>query len=287
MAHLVGDGTLAITSSTSRRTWRWWSGLRRSCSASAVPGAICMAVLFAFDPFDMETVAWYRPSSRHAVGVLLSLCPALILRFDDSAARAVCPRAVFFVLVLLTKSVTVNTAGRDLRSPGGAWPCLSAARRSEPLLPLLRVGATLGIVTLSSSDVCRGDRREPRSGASSNAACSWTGRLASTSREVGVALDLVFFYPARGSLRHAAVVVSLPVAVLIVLAVVEDSRVVGVVRGMLMYGMVLGPARASSTSFPSRTRSSRTTSSTWQACRFWRSSSGQSSGFCKRACRQS
>lgn len=113
----------------------------------AVPGALLAAMIFAFHPVHVESVAWIS-EQKNTLSTVFYLAAALAyLRFQDR--RAICSYLVaslLFVCALLTKTVTATLPAALLvltwwRQGRLTW------REVKPLVPWLLAGIVAGLFT--------------------------------------------------------------------------------------------------------------------------------------------
>jgi tetratricopeptide (TPR) repeat protein len=113
----------------------------------AVPGAILAALIFAFHPVHVESVAWIS-EQKNTLSTVFYLAAALAyLRFRERfSAGSYCVASAFFVCALLTKTVTATLPAALLvvlwwRQGRLGW------RDAAPLLPWLVLGVAAGLFT--------------------------------------------------------------------------------------------------------------------------------------------
>ena len=162
----------------------------------AVPGATFAALCFALHPVSVESVAWIA-EQKNTLSTLFYLAAALsYLRFSDHRRPAQYAWASgWFVLALLTKSVTATLPAALLVIEWWRRGSMEWRRDVAPLLPWLIVGAGAGVFTASLEATQIG-----ASGA--DFALSWAGRVLLAGRVIWFYLgklvwpaNLVFIYP--------------------------------------------------------------------------------------------
>lgn len=113
-----------------------------------VPGAALAAVVFAFHPVHVESVAWITELKNTLSGVFFLAAALAYLRFDrDRGWRPYAAAAALFCLALLSKSVTATLPGVLLVVFWWQRGRLEWRRDIAPLLPFVAVGASAGIFT--------------------------------------------------------------------------------------------------------------------------------------------
>jgi tetratricopeptide (TPR) repeat protein len=114
----------------------------------AVPGALLAASLFAFHPVCVESVAWIA-EQKNTLSLVLYLAAALTyLRYDAGRSRRdYVVATIFFVLALLTKTVTATLPAALLVVFWWKRGRLRARADVRPLLPWFALGAASGVVT--------------------------------------------------------------------------------------------------------------------------------------------
>ncbi len=255
MAHLVGDATLgyhvlnvALHAASAVLVFAILQRL-------SVPGAICTAVLFAFHPVHTESVAWITELKNTLSGFFCLSALLCYLRFDDTRrTRPYVLALVFFVLALLTKSVTATLPAVILALAWLQRGRVDLQRDVQPLLPFFVFGAVMGIVTSLVERTFVG-----ATGAEFE--LSFIERCLVAGRAVSFyfwklmwPLHLVFFYPRWNPDDTQWWQYLFPVAVLLVLALLWRIRAWSRApfAALLMYGMVLGPALGFVNVFPFR-----------------------------------
>ncbi|MES1166486.1 MAG: tetratricopeptide repeat protein, partial [Pseudomonadota bacterium] len=114
----------------------------------AVRGAWLAALLFALHPVGVESVAWIT-EQKNTLSTLFYLAAVLAyLRFDESRrGRSYALATGFFVMALLTKSVTATLPAALLVIFWWQRGRLSWRRDARPLLPWFALSAAAGWVT--------------------------------------------------------------------------------------------------------------------------------------------
>ncbi len=113
-----------------------------------IPGAWFAAFLFALHPVQVESVAWMT-ELKNTLSTPLYLCSALAyLSFDDSRrSRDWVAAAVFFVLALLTKTVTATLPISLLVLAWWRRGEITWARDVRPVLPFFALAVGAGSLT--------------------------------------------------------------------------------------------------------------------------------------------
>lgn len=113
-----------------------------------VPGAALAALLFAFHPVCVESVAWIA-EQKNTLSTVFYLAAALAwLRFDaERTPRAYALASGLFLLALLTKTVTATLPPALLVVCWWRHGRLEWRRDVLPLLPWLAAGAAAGLFT--------------------------------------------------------------------------------------------------------------------------------------------
>ena len=113
-----------------------------------VPGALMAAALFALHPVHVESVAWIS-EQKNTLSTVFYLAAALwYVRFDATRERHVYVIAfAFFLLALLTKTVTATLPAGLLVVGWWRRGHLSLGRDVRPLIPWLVLGASAGLFT--------------------------------------------------------------------------------------------------------------------------------------------
>ncbi len=128
----------------------------------AIPGAWLAGLVFALHPVGVESVAWISEQKNTLSAVFYLLAVLAYLRFDeargDAAPSAASPApdrawrtyalaTVFFVLAILTKSVTATLPAALLVLAWWRRGALSWRRDVAPLLPWFALGIAAGLCT--------------------------------------------------------------------------------------------------------------------------------------------
>lgn len=113
-----------------------------------IPGAWFGGFLFALHPLAVESVAWIS-EQKNTLSTFFYLAAAFdYLRFDESRHARLYRRAVvFFVLALLSKSVTGTLPAALLAVFWWQRGRLDTERDLKPMAPLLGIGAAMGLFT--------------------------------------------------------------------------------------------------------------------------------------------
>lgn len=113
-----------------------------------IPGAMLAGALFALHPVHVESVAWIS-EQKNTLSTLFYLSSALwYLRFDASRdGRSYGLASLFFILALLTKTVTATLPAALLVLIWWRRGRVSCSRDLAPLSPWLVVGAGAGLFT--------------------------------------------------------------------------------------------------------------------------------------------
>ena len=114
----------------------------------AIPGAWMAALLFALHPVCVESVAWIS-EQKNTLSLVFYLAATLVyLRFDAGRSwRSYAAATAFFILALLTKTVTATLPAALLVVFWWRRGRLNAGRDILPLLPWLALGALSGLAT--------------------------------------------------------------------------------------------------------------------------------------------
>jgi protein O-mannosyl-transferase len=113
-----------------------------------VPGALLAAALFALHPVHVESVAWISEQKNTLSAVLYLLAALLYVRFDTTRRPHLYAGAsLFFVLALLTKTVTATLPGALLVVLWWRRGTLRWRTDVLPLIPWILVGAAAGLFT--------------------------------------------------------------------------------------------------------------------------------------------
>ncbi len=114
----------------------------------AIPGAWLAAFVFALHPVCVESVAWISEQKNTLSTAFYLLSALAYLRFDEKRAPGAYALALwFFVLALLTKSVTATLPAALLVVLWWRRGRLSWRRDVLPLLPWFVIGAASGLST--------------------------------------------------------------------------------------------------------------------------------------------
>jgi hypothetical protein len=114
----------------------------------AVPGAWLAAVIFALHPVHVESVAWISELKNTLSGVFYLACALAYLQFDESRQpRQYALAMIFFILALLSKTVTATLPASVLVVLWWRRGTLSAGRDVRPLVPFFVLGAAAGLLT--------------------------------------------------------------------------------------------------------------------------------------------
>lgn len=114
----------------------------------AVPGAWFAALLFAVHPVAVESVAWITEQKNTLSAVFYLSAALAYLRFSDRRVlRTYALATFFFVLALLTKSVTATLPAALLVIAWWQHGRLDWRRDVRPLLPWLALGIIAGLFT--------------------------------------------------------------------------------------------------------------------------------------------
>lgn len=114
----------------------------------AIPGAWLAAFIFALHPVCVESVAWISEQKNTLSLVFYLLAALLYLRFDgERGLRVYAAAALFFVLALLTKTVTATLPAALLVVAWWRRGRLNPRRDVLPLLPWFAAGALMGLVS--------------------------------------------------------------------------------------------------------------------------------------------
>jgi len=114
----------------------------------AIPGAWLAALLFALHPVHVESVAWITEQKNTLSAVFYLAAALAYLRFDGERRRASYLVAFgFFVLALLTKTVTTTLPAALLVVFWWQRRSLSWPRDVRPLLPWFALAVTAGLFT--------------------------------------------------------------------------------------------------------------------------------------------
>lgn len=113
-----------------------------------VPGALLAALLFAFHPVCVESVAWIT-QQKNTLSIVFYLAAALVwLRFDaDRRPRTYALATGLFVLALLSKTVTATLPAALLVVCWWRRGHLDWRRDVVPLLPWFVAGISAGLFT--------------------------------------------------------------------------------------------------------------------------------------------
>jgi tetratricopeptide (TPR) repeat protein len=112
----------------------------------AIPGAWLAALVFALHPVCVESVAWISEEKNTLSTVFYLLAALFYLRFEDERrpGRYVLA-ALFFVLAVLSKTVTATLPAALLVLAWWRKGTLSWRRDAVPLLPWFAFGAAAGL----------------------------------------------------------------------------------------------------------------------------------------------
>lgn len=114
----------------------------------SVPGALLAGIAFALHPIQVESVAWISELKNALSGVFYLAGILEYLSFDRTRrSRPWFLAALFFVLALLTKSVTATLPAALLLIFWWKRGELSWRRDVKPLIPFFAVGAIAGSFT--------------------------------------------------------------------------------------------------------------------------------------------
>ncbi len=114
----------------------------------AVPGAWLAALLFALHPVGVESVAWISEQKNTLSAVFYLAAVLAYLRFDAGrTGRSYALATGFFLMALLTKSVTATIPAALLVIFWWQRGRLSWRRDGQPLLPWFALSATAGWIT--------------------------------------------------------------------------------------------------------------------------------------------
>ena len=162
----------------------------------AIPGARFSAFLFLLHPVCVESVAWIS-ELKNTLSLVLYLCAAhAYLRFQENrTGKWYAMAAGFFVLALLTKTVTASLPAALLVVCWWKAGRLEWRRDVVPLLPWLAAGATSGLYTAHLERVLIGAE-------GADFALGFADRLVLAGRVFWFYLgkllwpaELIFFYP--------------------------------------------------------------------------------------------
>lgn len=113
-----------------------------------IPGAALAAAIFALHPVHVESVAWIAEQKNTLSAVFYLIAMLAYLRFDDERDMPSYSLAsTFFVLALLTKTVTASLPAALLLIFWWKRGRLSWQRDVAPLLPWFVAGVTGGLLT--------------------------------------------------------------------------------------------------------------------------------------------
>ena len=113
-----------------------------------VPGALLAGLIFALHPVGVESVAWISEQKNILSTVFYLLAALTYLRFDEGrSAFAYALATTWFVLAVLTKSVTATLPAALLVVLWWRRGRLEWRRDVVPLLPCLALGALGGLFT--------------------------------------------------------------------------------------------------------------------------------------------
>ena len=113
-----------------------------------IPGAFLAAGIFALHPVYVESVAWITEQKNTLSAVFYFASLLFYLRFDEErGARDYFCAAGFFILALLSKTVTATLPAALLVIFWWKRGRLSLTRDVAPLLPWFALGAVAGLFT--------------------------------------------------------------------------------------------------------------------------------------------
>jgi len=114
----------------------------------SIPGALLAGVVFALHPVQVESVAWITELKNTLSGVFYFAAALAYLSFDQSRrSRPYAAAAVFFVLALLSKSVTATLPAALLVVSWWKRGAISWRRDVLPLVPFFAAAAIAGLMT--------------------------------------------------------------------------------------------------------------------------------------------
>lgn len=136
----------------------------RILASLAVPGALIAAMIFAFHPVHVESVAWITELKNTLSGLFYLAALAVYLRFDPLQAEPMSPgqkagavsdrdRRLYglslglFLFALLTKTVTASLPAVILLIAWWKTGRIGLSRHLLPLLPFFVLGGGLGLAT--------------------------------------------------------------------------------------------------------------------------------------------
>jgi len=151
----------------SAAAYHWLNVLLHACAAGllvrvlqrlAIPGAWLAGLVFALHPVGVETVAWISEQKNTLAAGFYLLAMLTYLRFDQareagagkssSAGWAYVLATAFFLLAVLTKSVTATLPAALLVIAWWQRGRLSWRRDITPLLPWFALGVAAGLTTV-------------------------------------------------------------------------------------------------------------------------------------------
>ncbi len=191
----------------------------------AIPGAWLAALVFALHPVCVESVAWISEEKNTLSTVFYLLAALGYLRYDDERRpRRYALAALFFLLAVLSKTVTATLPAALLVLAWWRKGTLSWRRDAVPLLPWFAFGAAAGLFS--------GWVERHYIGAEGSAfALSGLERLLLASRATWFyagklvwPADLIFFYPRWTITSASAAAYGYLVAVLAAFAVLAAVR---------------------------------------------------------------
>src|ERR1700722_10519709 len=114
----------------------------------SIPGALLAGVVFALHPIQVESVAWISELKNTLSGVFYFSALLTYLSFDQTRRlRPYLLAALFFVLALLTKTVTATLPAGLLVIFWWKRGSLSWRRDVSPLIPFFVLAAIAGFFT--------------------------------------------------------------------------------------------------------------------------------------------
>ncbi len=211
----------------------------------SAPGALLAGVVFALHPIQVESVAWMSELKNTLSGVFYFAALLSYLSFDrDRRSRPYLLALLFFVMALMTKSVTATLPAGLLVIFWWKKGTLSWDRDARPLIPFFTLGAVAGAFTSWAERSLIG-----ATGSQFN--FSPLERLLIAGRafifylhQLVWPMDLIFIYP-RWKIDAAIwwqYLYPSAVAALILIAWKFRARTRAPLAALLYFGITLGPA---------------------------------------------